>query len=194
MATAQLEEPKAIAWTRDEFYRLVETGIFGDRRVELIDGEIIQMAAQKNFHLASVTLTADAVGAAFGAGYWPRIQGTLDLSPVFVPDPDVAVIKGSPRGCAAQNPTSALLIVEVSDTTLNYDRNVKGPLFAQAGIADYWIVNLVDRELEVYRDLQPDPAKPGKFLYADVKILGLQEELSPLAAPAGKVKVADLFP
>jgi Uma2 family endonuclease len=173
---------------------MADMGLFEGRRVELIDGEIVEMAAQKNFHLAAITLTAEALKAAFGPGHWIRVQGSLDLSLVFVPDPDVAVVPGDPRGCSADNPTTALLVVEVSDTTLAYDRRTKGSLYARAGITDYWIINLLDDQLEIYRDPTPDPAQPAGFGYATSSILGPNDVASPLAAPQATLRVADLFP
>src|SRR5262249_25072776 len=84
-------------------------------------------------------------------------QGSLDLSPWSVPDPDVAVVQGSPRNASPDNPTTALLLVEVSETTLAYDRSTKASLYARAGIADYWIVNLVDRQVGVLRNPRSRP-------------------------------------
>jgi Uma2 family endonuclease len=152
------------------------------------------MPAQFDLHLAGVTLTADALRAAFGPGYWIRVQGSLDLSPHGIPDPDLAVVPGSPRGAARTIATSALLVVEVSDTTLGYDRTHQASLFAAAGIADYWIVNLVQRQLEVYRDPVADPAQPFGFRYANRAVLAPADSVSPLAAPRASVGVADLLP
>jgi Uma2 family endonuclease len=188
-------EPRPYRWTRDEYYKLSEAGFFQDRRVQLIDGEIIEMSAQLNVHAASITLTQRALDLAFGPSFWVRVQMTLDLSPVFVPDPDLAVVPGSPRGVTSRNnPTTALLIVEVSDSSLGLDRNRKGSLYAQANIADYWIVNLVQRQLEVYRNPIADPAHPYGFRYADRTILDPGDSIAPLAAPQANVAVADLLP
>src|SRR5262249_52686115 len=133
------ESAKPRPWSADELYRLLDLGFFQDQRVELIGGEILQMASQKNIHVAAITLTEYALIAAFGPGYWIRVQASLDLSPLSVPDPDVAVVVGSPHSPAAQNPTSALLIVEASLTTLLHDQGFKASLYAASGIADYWI-------------------------------------------------------
>src|SRR6202790_1779088 len=121
-ASTQIRAPRLRRWNKDEYYQLLDLGMFDGQRVELIDGEIIQMPAQKNEHFIAITLTAEALEVAFGEGYWARPQGTLDLSPTFVPDPDVAVVFGRPRGGPKENPPSALLVVEVSDTTLSHDR------------------------------------------------------------------------
>lgn len=180
--------------TRDEFYRMLDWGVFHDQRVELIEGTIMQMAEQTNLHGASITLSADALRAAFGSGFWIRVQASLDLSPYSVPDPDLAVVRGSPKGCAAVNPTSAQLLVEVSETTLRYDRHDKASLYARSGIADYWIVNLVDRCLEIRRNPGPDASQRFGFGYADVTTLLPAKFASPLAQPSARIRVEDLLP
>src|SRR4051812_37857646 len=103
--------------TREEYIRLSDEGYFQDRRVELIDGEIVEMAPQKNLHAQGVSLVVNALLQAFGPNYWVRIEATLDLSPVSLPEPDVAVVAGPIRSHPpGAIPTSALLVVEVSET------------------------------------------------------------------------------
>src|SRR5947208_12147300 len=116
MNLAPSAEPQPLLWTREEYYQMSDMGLFLERRVQLIEGEIVEMPAQKNFHAVSIALTDDVLRAAFGTGYWVRVQMSLDLSPLSVPDPDVAVVAGTPRTLATvNNPTTALLIVEVSE-------------------------------------------------------------------------------
>ncbi len=195
MAPVQIEKRQTRPWTREEYYRLADLGFFLEQRVELIAGEIIQMPPQKNWHALGITLTEDALRTAFGPGYWVRVQMSLDLTPHSVPDPDLAVIAGSPRTHArANNPTTSLLLVEVSDSTLAYDRRTKGSLYACAGIADYWILNLADRQLEVYRHPQPDNKARFGFCYTDEIDLGPTDEVSPLALPQARIKIVDLLP
>jgi Uma2 family endonuclease len=187
-------EPRPYRWSRDEYIRLSEEGWFNDRRVELIGGEIVEMASQFDQHLAAITLTEDALRQAFGAGYWVRVQGTLDLSPHGMPDPDLAVVRGSPRGAGRAYQTTALLVVEVSDSSLAFDRNAKASLYAAAGIADYWIVNLVQRQLEVHRNPVADATTLFGCRYADRTIHDPGDAVAPLAAPQAAVAVADLLP
>jgi Uma2 family endonuclease len=192
---AEFVEPRPFRWTIEEYYRLCEQEWFQGRRVQLIGGEIIEMPAQKTAHARGIALTEDALRAAFGASYWVRVQMSLDLSPHSVPDPDLAVIPGTARTyTATTNPTTALLVVEVSETTLSYDRNAKGSLYAAGGLADYWIVNLVQHQLEVYRDPIADSAKPFGFRYASRTILDPVDVVSPLAASQAQITVADLLP
>jgi Uma2 family endonuclease len=190
----EVTDPRPLRWTAEDYYKLCESGVVRGRRVQLIDGEIVEMAAQHNVHLAAITLSEDALRAAFGSGYWVRVQGSLDLSPLSVPDPDLAVIVGSARNYTVNNPTTALLVVEVSDTTLYYDRRPKGNLYAASGIADYWIVNIPDRQLEVYRDPVADPTAPFGFRYDNSVILAVGDFVTPLALPSGRIAVADMLP
>lgn len=190
-----VDSPRIKRWTADEVYRLLELGFFTGQRVELLGGEILEMAAQSNLHAQSIGLTDEALRRAFGPNYWVRVQMSLDLSPDSVPDPDLVVISGSIRDNAGRkNPTSALLIVEVSETTLWHDRNHKGSLYASVGINDYWIVNVDKRWLEVHRNPVVDQTKVFKFAYKDIAFLEPSDSVSPLAMPQASIKVADLLP
>jgi Uma2 family endonuclease len=189
----QLSEPRTFRWTRDEFYRLADLGCFEQRRVELIEGEIVEMPVPKPPHVMSVILTEHALRMVFDRGFVIRIQSPINLGAVSDAEPDVAVVPGSPRDYT-EHPTSALLLVEVSETTLAYDRGRKGSLYAAAGIQDYWIVNLVNRQLEVYRDPVPDPNEPSGFRYNTRTDFIAGQSATPLAAPAATVAVADLLP
>jgi Uma2 family endonuclease len=186
--------PRPHRWTREEFLQMINLGWFQDKRVELIDGQVIEMAAQLDLHLAGITATEDALRLAFGSGYWVRAQGSLDLSPHGIPSPDLAVVPGSHRGAGRTIAKSALLVVEVSDTTLADDRNHKAPLYAAGGIADYWIVNLVQRQLEVYRDPVVDNTQLFGYRYNCRTIVDPPDKVSPLAAPHASITVADLLP
>jgi Uma2 family endonuclease len=182
-------------WTKDEYYQMLDFGWFQDGRVELIGGEVLEMPAQKNYHAMGIGLTDRALQIAFGPNHWVRVQMSLDLSPLSVPDPDLAVVAGSIRGSNPNaNPTTALLIAEVSESSLGFDRNAKGSLYAAAAIAEYWIVNLVHRQLEVYRDPIPDPSAAFGARYANRVILIAGDFVTPLAAPSARIAVADMLP
>lgn len=187
--------PKRFKIPAEWYYRLLEMSGQDWLRVELIDGEVLEMPPQKNWHALGITLTAEALEAAFGPGFWVRQQCSLDLTPYSVPDPDVAVVEGAPRQWRGpKDPTTALLIVEVSDTTLAYDRGRKASLYAASGIADYWILNLVDSQLEVYRRPIADTEQEFGHRYADISILRSGEHIAPIALPDSRVAVADLLP
>jgi Uma2 family endonuclease len=188
-----LTEPRTVRWSKDEYHRLAEMGWFDDRRVELLDGEIFEMPVPKMPHVVALDVTTDALRAAFGNGYWVSPQAPLDLTLTSEPIPDLYVVPGKARDYTT-HPTTALLVVEVSDTTLSHDRNRKGSLYAAARIQDYWIVNLVDRQLEVYRVPVADPAQPFGLSYSQRTVLVPGDTVAPLAMPQAQVAVADLFP
>jgi Uma2 family endonuclease len=181
-------------WTALEAYRLLELGFFQDQKVELIGGKLLLMAAQKNLHAVGIKLTEVALVAAFGPNYWVRVQASLDLSPLSIPDPDIAVIAGAPRQSGPNNPTSALLTAEVSDTTLRFDRSDKASLYAAAGIQDYWIINLVQKRVEVHRKPTVDAKEVFGWRYDQIQFFGPGDFIVPLAAPQSKVAVDDLLP
>lgn len=187
--------PTRRRWTLDEFDRMAELGLFVGQRVELIGGEIIEMPPQRNQHAIATGLVQDALAAAFGPGVWVRIQMPLHLHRLSAPEPDVAVVAGRPRDyLATGHPTAARLVAEISDTTLPFDRRFKASLYAAGGIEEYWIVNLVDRRLEVHRRPGPDPRQKYGAGYADRVALDENESVTPLAAPGARIAVAELLP
>jgi Uma2 family endonuclease len=187
--------PTVRRWTRDEYYRMADLGFFQDQRVELIDGEIIEMAPQKDAHAVAVSLTRDALAEAFGDGYWVRMQLPLRLAEGSDPEPDASVVHGKARDYLGKgHPTGALLVVEVSDTTLAYDRGPKASLYASAGITDYWIVNLINAQVEVHREPVEDADQPHGFRYRKVTALKAGASIRPLAKPAAEVAAADILP
>ena len=123
-----------------------------------------------------------------------RGQGPLALDDESEPEPDVAVVPGSFRDYLAGHPSRPVLVVEVSESSLNLDRRHKGSLYARAGLADYWIVNLANRVLEVYREPAADAAASFGWRYSSAEVLGREASVSPLALPDGRIDVADLLP
>jgi len=190
----QTADPKTRLWTQDEFHRMAELGFFDGQRAELIEGDVMVLSPQKASHFTATDQVADLLRQHFGAGFHVRMQGPLDLGPNSEPEPDVALVQGSRASYRTRHPQTALLIVEVSDTTLANDRNRKGSLYARAGIADYWIVNLVDRRLEVYRQPRPEPGRPYGHGFGGATILAVGQSASPLADPSVTLAVADLLP
>lgn len=181
-------------WTRSECYKLEDSGFFRNTKIELIDGRIIEMSPIYSPHATTVTLVGEALRAAFGNEYHVREQGPLDVDESNDPLPDIAVIKGKIRDFKDHHPSDAALIVEVSDSTLRYDQRKKASLYARQGIQDYWIVNLKNRQVEVYRVPVEDSSAAFWHSYADVQIFTEENSLSPLAQPTAVVAVADLLP
>ena len=110
------------------------------------------------------------------------------------PEPDVAIVAGGPRDYMDAHPSKPALIVEVADESLAKHRFFKGALYARAGIADYWVVNLVDEVLEVYREPVRAPSRRYWWKYGSVKLLKRGAKVAPLAAPRARVRVAALLP
>jgi Uma2 family endonuclease len=185
-------------WTRLQYDRLIESGVFqpGDR-IELIGGELIVREPQRTPHSTAIELALDALRAAFGPGWRVRVQLPVALDEESEPEPDIAVVPGSPRDYLPSHPSNPVLIVEAAESSLTLDREIKGSLYARAQIADYWIVNLVDHVLEVlevYRDPVAAHASPYGWRYASVTTLQGADVVTPLAAPRSRVAVADLLP
>lgn len=180
-------------WTRLEYDRMAEVGILApDERVELLEGEIITMTPQHGPHAASIGLVDVALRRVFGSTHWIRIQLPIIIDPDSEPEPDLAVVPGSPRDYVQEHPRTALLVVEVTDSTIAKDRTYKTRIYARAGIQEYWIINLAERCLEVYRD--PVTSTGQAALYRSSLKLTPSESLAPLAAPTATVAVADLLP
>jgi Uma2 family endonuclease len=180
-------------WTVDQFHYLGDLGMFEGRRAMLIDGVIVEEGQMNPPHRIALELTAEAVRAAFGAGWRVCVQMPLVLDQSTDPEPDVAVIAGSPRGMTV-HPTTADLVIEVSDTSLRYDTTAKLRTYASARIAEYWVLDVNARQLLVFRNPTPDPAAPGEFTYAPPITFGPNDTVSPLASPTSVLKVADLLP
>lgn len=182
-------------WAREEYYRMAEVGLLApDERVELIGGEIIAMTPQDSRHATAVLLVEEALRHAFGAGYTVRVQLPLDLGRYSQPAPNVAVVRGSPRDYRDAHPTTAVLVVEVAGASLAYDRHDKAGLYASAGIEEYWIVNLLEGCLEVFRQPVALPARPFGHGYGQQRRCGPADSVAPLAAPHALLRVADLLP
>ena len=180
-------------WTRQEYERLRAEGFFHpEERLELVEGEIIRMAPQGSAHATAISLCADVLRSACSPKYHVRVQMPLALTDDSEPEPDVAVVVGRPRDYREAHPTAAALVVEVSDATLPYDRERKVNLYARAGIAECWIVNLLDRCLEVYR--RPIQSGSVNVRYVDRTVLSVQEKIAPLASPDRSSTVSDLLP
>jgi Uma2 family endonuclease len=171
-----------------DYEHMIGAGIVGeDEHVELIGGRIVEMSPEGPGHAGAIDLCAEVLRAAFGAGHRVRVQHPLIVDPLDAPEPDVAVVAGGPRDHLAEHPRTAALVIEVADSSLEYDRGEKAQLYARAGFDDYWIVNLRDRCLEVHR-------QPSAGGYGSVATVAPDATVTPLALPAARVAVAALLP
>lgn len=194
MPVMAIHERKTRRWTRAEYDRLIDLGVFqaGDP-IELIGGELLAAEPQGAPHYTSIRKTARILERAFGPSWEVRTQGPIGLDEESEPEPDVAVVPGPPEDYGSAHPSRADLVVEVSESSLAFDRGHKGSVYARARILDYWIVNLNDRVLEVYREPSPDAAAPFGASYARREVFDPSRQVSPLAAPHAKIHVRDLF-
>lgn len=177
--------PRPRRWTCAEFHRFGDMGAFEGRGAMLIHGVILEEGPMNPPHAITLGLAEEAIRTAFGTGWWLRQQSPLILGQDTDPEPDLAIVAGRPRDHTG-HPTTADLVVEVADSSLDFDTNEKRLLYAKAGIREYWVVDINGRRLLVYRD-------PRAGDYAVQQALGPVDAVSPLAAPTAVVRVADLL-
>lgn len=189
-------EVRTRAWTRREYGRLIALGVLHeDERIELVAGRLVVREPQRTPHATGVRLADRALRRAFPDTAWQVNVGLpLALDDDSEPEPDVCVTAGGPRDYVSAHPARPVLVVEVSESSLAFDRSEKAGIYARAGLSDYWIVNLAERALEVRRDPTPAPAAPHGWAYRSVLTLRPPAMISPLAMPDAMIAVADLLP
>lgn len=176
-------------FTVAEYDRMVEAGILGeDDRVELIDGEILQMSPIGQRHASSVRRMIRLLTNLVGDAAIVDAQNPIHLDEHGEPQPDLALLAPRPDFYRQDHPDApdVLLLIEVADSSLDYDRQIKLPLYAQAGIPEVWLVNLSANVVEVYRD----PTLDG---YRTVEVRRHGEWLTPLAFPGREVAVTEIL-
>jgi Uma2 family endonuclease len=188
-------ETRTRRFTRVEYERLIDLGVFQPgEAIELIGGELMVAEPQGAPHYTAIRKTAQALEAAFGPGWEVRTEGPIGLDDDSEPEPDVAVVPGAPDDYARAHPSRPVLTVEVADSSLALDRQHKGSLYARAGLLDYWVLNLIDRLLEVYREPVPDPAASFGWRYGRTEVLDASARVTPLAAPGSSIPVSQFLP
>ncbi|PYN50934.1 MAG: hypothetical protein DME00_03565 [Candidatus Rokuibacteriota bacterium] len=181
-------------WTRAEYDRLVDFGVFEGEPLELLGGQLIVAEPKGTYHSSAVSAADYALRAVLPAGWIVRTQAPVSLDDESEPEPDLVVVPGRPADYRHAHPQRPALAVEVSDSSLRFDRHHKGSLYARAGIDDYWIVNLVDRVLEIYRDPGPDPSALYGWRYRSVTTLTPPAFAVPLGFASSRIAVTDLLP
>jgi Uma2 family endonuclease len=179
--------PARRRFTIEEYVKMAATGILAeDERVELIDGEIVEMGPMSVPHPAIVTNLTHLLIPRIEGRAWLWVHGAVRVPPRSMPQPDLALLHL--RSYRREGPTTAdtLLFIEVADTSLQYDRTVKLRLYARAGIPEYWIVDEHTETVEVYRS-------PSGEQYADRQVLARGETLAPLACPDATIPVDPVF-
>jgi Uma2 family endonuclease len=195
MAAMADDEIRTRRFTRLEYERLSDLSVSQPgEAIELIGGELMVPEPQNAAHYTAIRKTAKALEAAFGPGWDVRTEGPVALDDDSEPEPDVAVVPGQPDDYARAHPSHPMLTVEVAESSLRVDRLHKGSLYARAGLPDYWVLNLIDRILEVYREPIPDAAAPFGWRYARREAFDASARVSALAAPESSIPVSRLLP
>jgi Uma2 family endonuclease len=195
MPTMTTYRARTRRFSRAEYEKLIDLGVFQPgEAIELIGGELMVAEPQGASHYTAIRKTAKALEAAFGPGWEVRTQGPIGLDEDSEPEPDVAVVPGTPDDYRSAHPSRPVLTVEVAESSLGADRQRKGSLYARAGLPDYWVLNLVERVLEVYREPAPDPAAPFGWRYTRREVFDASAWFTPLAAPGSIIPVAHLLP
>ena len=179
--------------TFEERHNLGDLGVFEGRRASLINGQIVEEGMMNPPHAIAMELTTRVITIAFGEGWRIRSQLPLVFDDLNSPQPDFAIIRGSVRG-ATGHPTTAELVIEIADSSLNYDTTVKAELYATAGIPEYWVIDLEGRNMQVFRDPVPLPKGLGATAYQSHTTLAATDTVSPLAVTTQSIRVADLLP
>lgn len=175
------------SFTVEEFHNM--TAVFGeDAKVELIAGDILDMAPIGNRHLMYVDHLTDLLVPQVRSVATVRVQGSIRLHDLSEPQPDLVILRGRPKDYANRYaiPSDVLFLIEVADSSFQYDKQIKVPLYARHGIMETWLFDLQRTVVEVYRH----PQASG---YATLQTLDSQAQLSPLALPEVVLSLADLF-
>ena len=177
-------QPARYQFTVDEYYRMGDMGIFKDHRVELIEGTIIDMSPINSIHASLVDKLANWLSRLHAGQVIVRSQNPLRLSSTSEPEPDITILDFDPHFYAGGHPgpDKAQLVIEVSDTSLAYDRETKGNLYARHELSEYWIVNIPDKQLECY-------TTPRRGAYQNKEIKTGQDRVSAQWLPDTTVAV-----
>ena len=181
-------------WPRAEYERLVGLGVFQGEALELMGGQLVVAEPQGAYHASAISAAEYALRAVLPSGWIVRTQMPLSLDDESEPEPDLVVVPGRPGDYRVSHPERPVLAVEVAERSLAFDREDKGSLYARARLEDYWIVNLVDRALEVHREPAPDASARYGWRYRSVTVLTPPATIAALAFPSSPIAVADLFP
>jgi Uma2 family endonuclease len=175
-------------WTVEEYHQMIDAGILTlEDKVELLDGKIIQMSPQKPPHAGTTQLTSDYLKQILDGIAHVRTQLPITLS-TSEPEPDIAVVQIDTHSYGNHHPGAAeiFLIIEVSYSTLDRDRGEKAKIYAKANIQDYWILDIIERQVYVFRN----PTESG---YQQEIIFNVDAMLKPLAFPHIQIPAAELF-
>ncbi len=177
------------SFTVEEYYKMAQAGILSeDDRVELLDGEIVQMPPMGSAHASAVDRLTRLLAHRVGERAIVRVQSPIHLGERSEPQPDLALLvpRSDFYAAAHPGPEDVLLVIEVAETSADFDRQVKAPLYARAGVREVWLVDLPSRRVEVYRS-------PSGDTYRDVQTLGPGKRLAPQAFPDAEASVDEIL-
>ena len=185
-------EPTMKLWTVAEYHRISELGILdADGRTELIDGQILLMTAKGTPHTTALRLLASLFDDLFNndRSIYIITQDPIQLNDLSEPEPDLVIVKGTVLDYTEHHPypKDIHLVVEIADSTLKQDCQVKDKLYAKAGIAEYWVVDIKNRQINIFRN----PTPTG---YAHHLILNEPNDFSPLAFPQISIELTSILP
>ncbi|QYX29811.1 Uma2 family endonuclease [Sphaerospermopsis torques-reginae] len=176
-------------FTVKQFHKMAESGILSENdRVELIRGEMIDMSPIGTRHSGCVLFLTNLLALLLGGRALINVQNPVELDEISEPQPDIALLKPRPdfyRNSHPQ-PEDIFLIIEVADTTVKYDRQVKIPLYAEANIPEVWLIDVNQEIIEVYRH-------PHQGIYQYIQTLEKNQSLSILAFPGVSINVSEIF-
>jgi Uma2 family endonuclease len=180
-------------FTRDEYYRMAEIGLFDGERVELINGEIIRMSPQNNPHSWALSVLSNTLSRMLPATVTIRTQMPLAVDDMNHPEPDLAVIDQPLHEMGKDHPSTALIVVEVADSSLRLDRK-KAALYARAGVPEYGIVNLNEQCVEIYTQPVRETVGKDAWDYRSRRIAKPGDSIVPIALKIPPFDVKSLFP
>jgi hypothetical protein len=169
-----------------------ELGWFEDKRVELIEGEILDKSGISPQRATAIMLVDQELRKIFTISCFVAVRYPINMGDDSEPEPELSLFRGEIRDYIDALPTTALMVVQVPGDGLMFDRTRRAYVYAQNGVPEYWIVNLKERQLEVQRN--PEVQANGKYNYSEKFTVPAQGTVSPLAAPQATIEVADLLP
>ncbi len=186
--------PRPFQWDRALFMRVGSLPMFEGRRLQLIRGELWELGSMTPIHACGLTLVHDELHRRLSGAWMVRNQCPIDFGPETMPLPDLAVVSPEWDVFVKRHPfgNEVRLMVEVADDSQQFDLTTKAELYATAGIAEYWVVDVLNRVVHVLRD--PGPLAAGGTAYRDAAVIDAAGSVAPLAAPTATVRVADLLP
>lgn len=186
--------PPTRKYTIQEYEQIGSWGLFGNERLELVEGNIVEMSPITARHNTFVDNANEVMRRYFRMGYRVRVQSSFVVPGHNEIQPDIAVVRGRLQDFFTRHPEHAALIIEIAETSQDYDLGAKAHLYARAGIEDYWVIDTSPARLYVHRQPVADPNAAYGFRYDSVVELGRGDTVSPAARPNAVIAVDDLLP